>query len=65
MHCFDEGKQHANRMYKAPTLEEANEFRVSHAKDEKAEAKVLVPKCSVCQMVMKSHCMYFDEVYNE
>ena len=58
MHCSDEEEDHSSKLHPSPTLEEAEAYKAIHD-------SILVPKCQLCQKIMKPHCMFFDESYCE
>lgn len=54
MHCSDEESDHRDIFLPSPTLKEIGENRQN-----------FVPKCKKCDKIMKPHCMFFDESYND
>ena len=71
MHCSDETQDHSKKFVAGPSL---GDFEAAMAAAESATLTddigrtqnfCLVPKCEECGAVMKPHCMFFDEAYNE
>ena len=63
MHCSDEEADCSKKFYAGPTLNEFRAYEASQANDK--VKKTLVPSCNECGKIMKPHCMFFDEAYNE
>ena len=64
MHCEDEEKECSKKIFKAPTLADAEKF--AEEANKKNDIKItLVPTCEVCGNNMKPHSMFFDESYSE